>query len=101
MNEIIGWVAFGVAALVTAANVYVGPIRYGACKLVGKECRHISGLPGIGTFCLAAGLALLWYRPIAWLVALLLGALDIFGLPWFCGTMIWMYFFWKEPPKGS
>jgi hypothetical protein len=56
---------------------------------MGWECRHVSGIPVIGTIFLAVALLLIQKSLLIWMLATIILVLDTGGLQWFVLTMMW------------
>jgi hypothetical protein len=85
-----GYLMFAIAAFVGATNFYLSFVRVPIHWWLGWQCRHISGIPLVGTLFLIAALALLECSALVCIGAVVLCAIDTGGLVWFCLVMCWM-----------
>jgi len=86
----VGWVMFGFGGFVCLLNFYLVVIRHRLYRLRERqaEYRNISGFPFIGT--IAVLFSLICRLPLwAWIVGIVLAALDLGGPHWFIAIMVW------------
>jgi hypothetical protein len=98
----IGATLFGLGALITCFNIYVGYLRFLIHRLRGgtrESFQYVSGIALFGSLFLWCSIPLLYDRPPwAW-IALVLSLVDTGGIHWFAGTMLWEW--WSDRRRAS
>jgi hypothetical protein len=97
MRDFIGWGLLSLAALIAAFNFYLSFLRGLIYRLMGWEYRWVSGIPVIGSICLALALLCISLSPAVWLCASLIAVFDTAGIPWFILVMFLAAFVWSKP----
>ena len=98
MSHTIGFVVLACGGATAFLNFYRSVLRYLLYRVLGRadKYRFVSGLPALGTLFLIIAAVLLFDVPVwRWLVAAFI-VIDTGGLPWFCGVMLWQWFFNRQ-----
>jgi hypothetical protein len=78
------------AAFIAVANFFLSFLRAPIYKLLGRECRNVSGIPLIGNLFLLVAMFLVDRTTVAWMIAMTLILIDTGGIVWFLVTVSWM-----------
>jgi len=92
MTTALAWIAFVLGTLVCLVNFYSSFLRYPIHRLRGLpkgSYRWESGIPLVGSLCVALSLLSLHSQPVVLPVAIILIAVDTGGLHWFIGVLIY------------
>ncbi len=87
---------FAVGAYVCVVNIYLSFLRCPLHSLFGRECKHVSGVPLVGSLLLIIAVAMLHEWPLLFWSGITLALFDTGGLHWFAGIMLWMYLFHRD-----
>jgi hypothetical protein len=90
MNPI-RFVVFGFGVFISALNFYLSFVRYPLFRLRGRaaEYRNVSGFPFIGSVAVLFALIGFQFSLWAWIVGILVAALDTGGPHWFIASVVW------------
>jgi hypothetical protein len=95
---VLGWTLFTLAMALAALNFYLSFVRKPLARLLRREYRHVSGIPGVGTFLLILAALFLFQSEVFWWGAAVVAVADTGGLPWFAGVMLWTSLRRPTPP---
>jgi hypothetical protein len=87
---------FAIGAFVCCLNFYLSFLRYPLHRLLGRECKWVSGFPGVGSVMVVGSLVELHESPVLFWAGVTIALLDTGGLHWFAGIMLWMYLFHRD-----
>ena len=93
---ILAYALFTVGTFVCFLNVYLSFLRYLLCRLIGREYKHVSGVPLFGSLLLVIAVTMLHERSLFFWSGIVIALLDTGGLHWFAGVMLWMCLFRRD-----
>lgn len=90
---ILAYMLFAVGTFLCFLNFYLSFLRYPLYRLFGRECKHVSGVPLLGSLLLVIAVTMLHMRPLFFWSGITIALLDTGGLHWFAAIMLWKYLF--------
>jgi hypothetical protein len=93
---ILAYMLFTVGTYLCLVNFYLTFLRYPLYSLFGRECKHVSGVPLLGSLLLVIAVTMLHEWPLFFWSGIMIALFDTGGLHWFAGIMLWMCLFHRD-----